>query len=170
MQLLHIVQGLPSAYLAPNSFLTDATDQSSLESSALASLGHSPAPPPHHEDPLPPNLTSATGAKISHSASSSRTSVLSTSSLPSSLTELAGTLGSEPPQDLATEAGLTDRTMGFDGKSGDGEVSARGASGVYNPFDSDGKRTISIHMYINFVLRWCMISNVYMYIMNASFV
>lgn len=80
----------------------------------------------------------------------SHTSFLSSSgSLPSSLTELAETLGSEQPLNPFTSGSSFDTPGGFaaaasavyDDHSGGGAMSAQRSNGVYNPFDSDGEGT-----------------------------
>ena len=73
--------------------------------------------------------------------SSSHASLQSSSgsSLPSSLTELAAALGSEP---FTTDGNFETPTTSVDvfGESGE-RMSARMSNGVYNPFDSDGEMT-----------------------------
>ena len=59
------------------------------------------------------------------------------SSLPSSLTELAGTLGGEPISPSTT--GVIETPIAVNGIDPE-KMSAQRSSGVYNPFDSDGKR------------------------------
>ena len=153
-----LVQGLPSAYLAPMSFLTDATDQSSLDSSTLASLTQGHSLTPHTPTPLP--LTTITTDTTPHdnvttsTPSSSHNSLASSSSsLPSSLKELAGALGGEHVQPLtggaATEfsgkmqhgivSSISGTTAGAVGGEHVEGASDRKSSGVYNPFDSDGE-------------------------------
>ena len=137
-----LLQGLPSAYLAPTSFLTDTTDQSSLESSTFASLAHSPTPLPLTT--LTTNSrTTARHDIIATVPSSDSSPVSTTGSLPSSLTELAGALGGDEAQPFSSASGgftPSAATAGWNEvrESGEGE-SGRKSSGVYNPFDSDGE-------------------------------
>lgn len=143
------------------SFLTDATDQSSLDSSTLASLTQGHSPIPHTPPPLPlTTITTDTTAHdniITSTPSSSHTSLASSSgSLPSSLTELAGALGGEQIQPLTGGAmteftgnmqqytsgivsSISGTTADAVGEEGVERASDRKSSGVYNPFDSDGE-------------------------------